>query len=513
MSDQPRPLPSRPNLRHLKLEAKRRLAAGEFASLHDAQLAIAREHGRSSWTTLKQFVESQAGSQPAGPTYALDQVRWVIARFAGADAPGWVAPGHHELREHFTERFLAAIPAAQLASTLSGVAPALREELAVTAVTGQSVQAQLPGIRIQASTEPEPPHRLAMLAAFPDGGRITDPRLASASSRTDGEVPAHARQIADATLTELALPGLVLAASTPETPGTPKAPDASEWILARGWADLDQERALRPDHRFPAYSITKLITAVAVLRLVAYGAVRLDAPANGFLRDLQLADPEVTVRELLTHTAGADTPATLFANQVPALATLTGPVLGCSGQRGTYEYSNGGYVALGQLIAGVSGEPYEAAVSRLVLRPLGMDRSWYPQRWPDDPDAVTGYELADGAFQATTGICTLPAAGGLWSTAADLLRFGRGWRRLLPAELAAEALRPQATRPDTGVQAGLGWHVNQARGVHGHAGGGQGGATSLIISAGGDRIHVALTNRLIPIEPVNAKVLKALAGN
>jgi CubicO group peptidase (beta-lactamase class C family) len=393
----------------------------------------------------------------------------------------------------------------------------------VTAVTGQSVQAQLPGIRIQASTEPEPPHRLAMLAAFPDGGRITDPRLASASSRTDGEVPADARQIADAAVTELALPGLVLAASTPETletptapeaPDTPTAPDtpeASEWILARGWADLDQERALRPDHRFPAYSITKLVTAVAVLRLVADGAVRLDAPANGFLRDLQLADPEVTVRELLTHTAGADTPATLFANQVPALATLTGPVLGCSGQRGTYEYSNGGYVALGQLIAGASGEPYEAAVTRLVLRPLSMDRSWYPQRWPDDPDAVTGYGLADRAFRATTGICTLPAAGGLWSTAADLLRFGRGWRGLLPAELAAEALRPQATRPDTGVQTGLGWHVNQARGVYGHAGGGQGGATSLIVSAAGDRIHVALTNRLIPIEPVNAKVLNAVS--
>ncbi len=42
MSDQSRPLPDRPNLRYLKLEAKRRLAAGEFATLHEAQLAIAR---------------------------------------------------------------------------------------------------------------------------------------------------------------------------------------------------------------------------------------------------------------------------------------------------------------------------------------------------------------------------------------------------------------------------------------------------------------------------------------
>ncbi len=45
-----RSLPGRPNLRHLKLEAKRRLAAGEFGSLHEAQVAIAREHGWPGWS-------------------------------------------------------------------------------------------------------------------------------------------------------------------------------------------------------------------------------------------------------------------------------------------------------------------------------------------------------------------------------------------------------------------------------------------------------------------------------
>jgi hypothetical protein len=54
-----RELPQSPSLRHLKLEAKRRLAAGEFPNLHDAQLAVAREHGLSSWTALKQHIESE----------------------------------------------------------------------------------------------------------------------------------------------------------------------------------------------------------------------------------------------------------------------------------------------------------------------------------------------------------------------------------------------------------------------------------------------------------------------
>jgi hypothetical protein len=58
MSGEPRSLPSRPSLRYLKLEARRRLAAGEFAALHEAQLAIAREHGLPSWAALKQLSTS-----------------------------------------------------------------------------------------------------------------------------------------------------------------------------------------------------------------------------------------------------------------------------------------------------------------------------------------------------------------------------------------------------------------------------------------------------------------------
>jgi hypothetical protein len=104
MSDPLRLFPAQPSLRHLKLEAKRRLATGEFATLHDAQLAIAREHGLPSWTVLKQVVDRP----PVAPHPPLDQVRWLITRFAGAEDPGWVAPAEDELREHFAASFLDA---------------------------------------------------------------------------------------------------------------------------------------------------------------------------------------------------------------------------------------------------------------------------------------------------------------------------------------------------------------------------------------------------------------------
>ena len=57
------------------------------------------------------------------------------------------------------------------------------------------------------------------------------------------------------------------------------------------------------------------------------------------------------------------------------------------------------------------------------------------------------------------------------------------------------------TRPDDGVQVGLGWAVNAGKGVLGHAGGGRGGASSLIVQTAENRIHVALTNREIPSSP------------
>jgi hypothetical protein len=54
------------------------------------------------------------------------------------------------------------------------------------------------------------------------------------------------------------------------------APDGAGWAIAQGWADLERAEPLRPAHRFPAYGITRLITATAVLRLIADRRVGID---------------------------------------------------------------------------------------------------------------------------------------------------------------------------------------------------------------------------------------------
>jgi CubicO group peptidase (beta-lactamase class C family) len=502
MSGTPRSLPDQPSLRYLKLEAKRRLAAGEFATLHDAQLRIAREHGLPSWNALRQAIEKGASA----PSPALDQVKWLVSRFSRADDGGWDAPPDSELREHFTDHFLAALTPDRVVATLARQAAELRDELSVVLAERLRVRAQIGGIQIEAAAQTEPPHRLSGLRLYPVGGKVADGRIAAPTTRSQGEPPDGAVGVAEEAFAELGLVGLALAA------GSRASGPAASWVTATGWARLDPEPAeLRPEHRFPAYSVTKLITGTAVLRLVADGRAELDRPANDYLRTVRLSDDTVTVRDLLSHRGGVSTPFGLFAGRVPALADLAGPVLPCSGPRGEFAYSNGGYAALGQLIGDLTGESYPDVATRLVLEPLAMTSSFFPAAWPQRTDTVSGFAVTgDGSVEPSPPlICTVPAAGGLWATAADLVRFGLCWSSLLPDALAAEALTPHSARPGA-VQVGLGWHLNTARELAGHPGGGSGGAASLVLAREPGRAHVAMTNRRLAIEPVNGRVMRLM---
>ena len=502
-SRQPRELPEQPSLRYLKVEAKRRLAAGEFGTLHDAQLAVAREHGQPSWTALKTLIETETNP-------ALIQVRWAIARFRGADQPAWPAPAEDELREHFDENYLALVPAEMMVKALRPVAAQLGQDLTVAEATPVSLRARIggpaanrpgspasgraAGLRVEAAVEPAAPHRLTGLRIYPITEGVADGRLADPPRESTGPAPARVRKVLEEGYAELALVGLVAAGNLPQP-----------WAAAHGWADLDRREQVRTGHRFPAYGTTKAITSTTVLCLVAEGRIDLDAPANHYLHTVRLADDAVTVRSLLTQTAGVAGPAEQFAEEVPDQPALLGSTVACA--RGAFRPGNGGYAVLGQLIADVTGTPYPEAVHRLVLEPLSMTRSWFPRRWPE-ADAVLGYDLAeDGRFRpAPRLVCTMPAAGGLWTTAADLVRFGANWSSLLPAGLRAEAL-------DAGAEPGVGlvWRADRARGIYGYPGAGPAGAASLIIRADTGSVAAAVTNRRVSMESIAARLIRPLA--
>ncbi len=496
-----RPLPGRPSLRYLKLEAKRRLAAGEFPALHDAQLAIAWEYGQPSWTALKQRV----CEQPTAECQVLPQLGWVITRFRGAGEPGWTTPGPEEMQQHFSPDVLAARPAPELIAAIASAAPALREELTVVAHTPLTAQVRIGGLEVFASAAADPPHRLTGLLAVPLGRQITDPRVAAppAAQRT-GDVPATVEQIANESFAELGLPGLTLAGG---------GPGVVAWIVTKGWADLDRGTELDARHRWPSYCGSALVTTTAVLRLVADGRLTLDTPANDRLRGLRLEDDTITVAELLTHTAGVDSPGAseLLADRVPDLVSVTGPVVSSSGPRGAVRPSNGGYAVLGQLIADVTGVPYAQAATELVLEPLGLTSSSFPARSADlGPDAVTGYNAnPEGTFTPVREvICTIPAIGGLWATAADTVRLGSTWSRLLPAGLAREAVTPQTAATSSGWRMGLGWLVSGRGDLAVHAGAAPPASTFLRLSVRDGRAQVVLTNRGVPLSPLTDRLLR-----
>jgi len=169
------------------------------------------------------------------------------------------------------------------------VAAALREDLVVIGQAPLEARVQIAGLDVLASVEADPPHRLTGLQGYPLGGRITDTRVAAPPpARTLGDAPAEMAGIADGAITEFGLAGLVLAGD---------GPDTRAWVVTRGWADLDRAEVLDTGHRFQAVGIAALVTATAVLRLIADGRFGLETCANDHLRTVRLADDTITVGE------------------------------------------------------------------------------------------------------------------------------------------------------------------------------------------------------------------------
>jgi CubicO group peptidase (beta-lactamase class C family) len=489
MSSPPRALPDHPSLRFLKLEAKRRCAAGEFSALHHAQAAIARDHGLPDWAALKLYI---ADAQQ--PSHALSQLRWLLSRFSAAGRPGWTAPDDAEMRAHFADSFLAAIPAERLIKGATRLAAGLRGELTVLGQVPLQARVRIAELEYIAQVEPDPPHRVIFLRGYPLGGRITDPRVTQSPSRGAGDVPAEMAAIADAAFAELGLAGLITA--------------GQNWVLARGWADLDRGEIMEPGQQFPATGVTAAVTVTAVLRMVADGRLSLDGRAGDYLTTVRLADETITLRELLTHTAGIDEPRPMMVPAALDLVAAMGPVIGCGGPRGVCRPSNGGLAVLGQIVADMSGSTFAVAASRLVLDPLGMTYSTFPAA--RRPEMVTGYEpTVEGVFESVPPLVPLlHAAGGLWSTAADLLRLAAGWRRLLPADLARQALTAHASvgAQPAEVAMGLGWLLLPGRGIAVAAGAVPGFTTCLLTGTRAEHLHLTFTNRLIPLDRITQPV-------
>jgi CubicO group peptidase (beta-lactamase class C family) len=203
---------------------------------------------------------------------------------------------------------------------------------------------------------------------------------------------------------------------------------------AYGSANVDGRVPNTLETRFRLGSITKPLTALAVLRLQERGALAVTDSVCRFVDPCPASWQPVTVHHLLSHTSGipsftslADYRAHMHEPTTPAqtIARVSSmPLEFTPGDR--FNYSNTGYVLLGMVIEKASGQPYARYLTAEVLEPLGMRNTGYES--PEVTLAV-GYAKGpggDAAVPARPIHPTVPfAAGALYSTVGDLLRLDR----------------------------------------------------------------------------------------
>jgi N-acyl-D-amino-acid deacylase len=263
-------------------------------------------------------------------------------------------------------------------------------------------------------------------------------------------------------------------------------------VFARGygWSNLATNEVVQPDSLFGIASLSKTLTAVAVLKLVDQGKLNLDDRPFQILNHIKpfpgaKVDPrlfQITVRQLLNHSGGWDhkvsgdpvnwtTQVQLKrGDRVPVtpeqlIAFTMGVPLDFDPGTDS-KYSNFGYIVLGEVIAKVSGQPYEQYVRDHVLVPAGLrSASLHP---------LGGQYFRNEARRYLAGTDTeLPAwqqkysdaAGGWTASAVDMVRFltaldGSRGKSLLTEKTFKRMIEPPPPplkARDNGTYVGLGW--------------------------------------------------------
>ncbi|MBO4271553.1 serine hydrolase domain-containing protein [Microbispora triticiradicis] len=270
------------------------------------------------------------------------------------------------------------------------------------------------------------------------------------------------------------------------------------------------------DALFDIASLTKMFTAAVLVSLAQEGALGLDEPVAAWLPRFYGHRSEITVRHLLTHSAGL--PASRRVEREPEEArwdlVLSTPA---QGPPGTHLYSDVGMITAGRVAEAAGGAPLDVLVRERVTGPLGLGATTYG---PVDPGRAVATEFKPercaagrvrGCVRGEVHDETAHALGGvtghagLFSTAADLVRFGEALRTgggpVLSPEWTAEMLRDQgvpgaAFRQGLGVRIGDPAIVGPLTGAFGHSGF---TGTSLVVDPARRLTVVLLTNNVHPL--------------
>lgn len=275
--------------------------------------------------------------------------------------------------------------------------------------------------------------------------------------------------------------------------------NATLFEYAGGWADIQNRKPMALGTTLMAYSMTKTLTAVAVLQLVEQGKLGLDERVDRYLPNTPYVGQPITVRHLLAHTSGLPNPIPIrWAHLVEedagfeeeaALARVLkdNPKLAFApGQK--YAYNNIGYWLLGKIIERVSGQGYGQYLRVNVLDRLGLAGMGFvisePQHHANgylarytflnlvkgfvlDKKSVGGYE--GNWLRLKSHHLNGPAFGGLVGTAQGFAQFLQDQLRpesvLFGSKTKELFQTQQKSAGGEPIPMTLGWHIGETEGV------------------------------------------------
>jgi CubicO group peptidase (beta-lactamase class C family) len=281
------------------------------------------------------------------------------------------------------------------------------------------------------------------------------------------------------------------------------------WEEGFGWANREERIPATPHVMYSLASISKPVTATALMMLVERGLIDLDRPINDYLGDAELTArvgdaAEATVRRVANHTSGLPLHFQFFYEDEPyrrppmdETIRRYGNLVWAPGERS--QYSNLGYGLLDSVISRVSGKPYEDFLREDVFLPLGMTRAavgvppylagFAAERYGSDGVPYPFYDFDH------------PGGSAVFCSAHDLVRFGMfhlgqtppDARAILSAASLAEMQRPTASEED-GSGYGVGWGSKQrpdGPNTVSHSGG-MGGVRTILLLVPSEGIAVAV---------------------
>lgn len=215
------------------------------------------------------------------------------------------------------------------------------------------------------------------------------------------------------------------------------------WAKGYGTADVETGAPVANDTRFQAASISKPVSAMAVLKAVELGKLSLDEDINGILKSWKLPGDgftdqrPVTPRTLLSHTSGTGDgfgfpgypPGAPLPTTVQILDGVSpsnvGPVRLERPPLSAYKYSGGGVTIMQLALVDAVGKPFPQILEEWVLGPVGMKDSAFEQPLSEarDGNAARAHDEKGLAMDAKWHVYPELEAAGLWTTSVDLAKF------------------------------------------------------------------------------------------